>query len=201
MEYNDIYDKHRNLTGRVHCRGTRWRSGEYGLVVCVWVYDGKGKLLLTKRAPEKSFPGTWENSGGAVRAGETSLQAIVRELREETGIIAQPEEFELIDSGMDGNTHFDYYCLKRQCPIEDVILLPGETVDATASEADATESGEDVATDTTDNADSDSMVWIPTHGGEKYHTSAECSDMIEPERVSLAFATECGFTPCSFCYG
>lgn len=130
MEYNDIYDRERRLTGRTHLRGTSWKRGEYGLVACVWVYDGKGKLLLTKRAPEKSFPGTWENSGGAVRAGETSLQAIVRELREETGIEACPEEFELIDSGMDGNTHFDYYCLKRQIPIEDVVLLPGETVDA-----------------------------------------------------------------------
>ena len=107
MEYNDIYDKERRLTGRTHLRGTTWQRGEYGLVACVWVYDGHGKLLLTKRAPEKSFAGTWENSGGAVRAGETSLEAVARELYEETGILAPQEDFELIDSGMDGNTHFD----------------------------------------------------------------------------------------------
>lgn len=130
MEYNDIYDKDRNLTGRVHRRGTPWKKGEYGLVVCVWVYDGKGKLLLTRRAPEKSYPGTWENSGGAAKAGETSLQAIVRELREETGIDAKPEEFQLIDSGRDRYTHYDYYCLRREVPIEEVVLLPGETDDA-----------------------------------------------------------------------
>ena len=129
MEYNDIYDKNRKLTGRTHLRGTPWQKGEYGLVACVWVHDGHGHLLLTKRAPEKSFPGTWENSGGAVQAGETSLQAIKRELFEETGIQASDGEFELIDSGMDGNTHFDYYCLKRNCPIEKIVLLPGETVD------------------------------------------------------------------------
>lgn len=129
MEYNDIYDRNRRLTGRTHLRGTPWKRGEFGLVVCVWVYDGEGRLLLTKRAPEKSFPGTWENSGGAVRAGENSLQAVVRELYEETGIQAAPEEFELIDSGMDGNTHFDYYCLKRKIPVEQIVLLPGETVD------------------------------------------------------------------------
>lgn len=130
MEYNDIYDRNRRRTGRIHLRGTPWGRGEYGLVACVWVYDGQGKLLLTKRAPEKSFPGTWENSGGAVRAGETSLQAVRRELFEETGIDAAPEEFELIDSGMDGNTHYDYYCLRRQLPIEQIVLLPGETTDA-----------------------------------------------------------------------
>ena len=53
-EWNDIYDCNRRKTGRVHLRGTPWAAGEYGLVVCVWVYDGRGKLLLTRRAPEKS---------------------------------------------------------------------------------------------------------------------------------------------------
>lgn len=127
MEYNDIYDKDRRFTGRRHIRGTPWRKGEYGMVVCVWVYDGKGNLLLTRRAPEKSFAGTWENSGGAVQAGETSRQAIARELFEETGIRAEENEFELIDSGRDGNVHYDYYCLKRTTPISQIVLLPGET--------------------------------------------------------------------------
>ena len=129
MEFNDIYDKDRNLTGRLHRRGTPWKSGEYGLVVCVWVYDGKGKLLMTRRAKGKSFAGTWENSGGAVKAGETSLPAITRELFEETGIRAQENEFQLIDSGSDGNTHYDYYCLKRDVPLEQIVLQPGETDD------------------------------------------------------------------------
>ncbi len=127
MEYNDIYDKDRRPTGRRHLRGTPWRKGEFGMVVCVWVYDDAGNLLLTRRAPQKSFAGTWENSGGAVQAGENSLQAISRELFEETGIRAEQSEFELIDSGRDGNIHYDYYCLKRNIPLEQIVLLPGET--------------------------------------------------------------------------
>ena len=129
MEFNDIYDKNRNLTGRVHRRGSRWKAGEYGLVVCVWVYDGNGNLLLTRRAPGKSFAGTWENSGGAAKAGETSRQAIARELFEETGIKAAEEEFELLGSDRDRNAHYDFYCLKRQTPLEEIVLLPGETDD------------------------------------------------------------------------
>ena len=129
MEFNDIYDRNRNLTGRVHRRGTRWRAGEYGLVVCVWVYDGAGNLLLTRRAPGKSFAGTWENSGGAAKAGETSRQAIARELFEETGIRADEEEFELLSSDRDRNAHYDFYCLKRQTPLDEIVLLPGETDD------------------------------------------------------------------------
>ena len=127
MEFNDIYDANRQLTGRVHRRGTSWKPGEFGLVVCVWVYDGQGKLLLTRRAKGKSFAGTWENSGGAAKAGETSRQAIARELFEETGIRAGEEEFEFLDSDRDTHTLYDFYCLRRQVPVEDIVLLPGET--------------------------------------------------------------------------
>lgn len=127
MELNDVYDANRNLTGRVHQRGKPWNPGDYGLVVCVWVYDGKGHVLLTRRAKGKSFAGTWENSGGAAKAGETSRQAIARELFEETGIRAEEEEFELLDTDMDKNTIYDFYGLRRTVHLKDVVLLPGET--------------------------------------------------------------------------
>ena len=130
VEYNDIYDKEKNLTGRTHRRGTPWKKGEYGLVVCVWVYDGQGNLLMTRRAKEKSFAGTWENSGGAARAGENSRQAIARELFEETGIRAGEDEFEFMETSRDKNCHYDFYCLKRSTPIEQIRLQPGETDDA-----------------------------------------------------------------------
>ena len=127
VELNDIYDENRVLTGRVHQRGTPWGPGEYGLVVCVWVYDGRGRLLLTRRAKGKSFAGTWENSGGAAKAGETSRQAIARELFEEMGIRAEEEEFELLSSERDHNAFYDHYCLQRRVKLKDIVLLPGET--------------------------------------------------------------------------
>ena len=127
MEYNDIYDRNRQRTGRVHLRGTPWRVGEYGLVVCVWVYDGRGNLLLTRRAPGKSFAGTWENSGGAAQAGEDSRQAIVRELFEETGIRARAEEFELLHQAKERNMFYDHYCLHCDIPLTKVKLQRGET--------------------------------------------------------------------------
>ena len=127
LEFNDVYDKDRNLTGRIHRRGSKWAAGEFGLVVCVWIYDGKGNLLMTRRAPQKSFAGTWENSGGAARAGETSRQAIRRELFEETGIRAEEEDFEFLRTTQDNHCFYDHYCLKSQVPLEQIVLLPGET--------------------------------------------------------------------------
>ena len=129
MEVNDIYDENRVLTGRVHRRGTPWLPGEYGVVVCVWVYDGWGHLLLTRRAKGKSFAGTWENSGGAVKAGESSREAVARELFEETGIRAEPEEFEFLSTDKDRCMFYDHYCLKRRVRLKDIVLLPGETDD------------------------------------------------------------------------
>ena len=129
VEFNDVYDENRQLTGKLHRRGTPWAEGEYGLIVCVWVYDGKGRFLLTRRAKGKSFAGTWENSGGAAQAGETSRQAIARELFEETGIQAREDEFEFLDTGKDKTYFYDFYCLQRSVPLKEIRLLPGETDD------------------------------------------------------------------------
>ena len=92
-----------------------------------WIYDGHGKLLLTRRAREKTYAGTWENSGGAVQAGEDSRQAVAREVFEETGIRAEPAEFEFLDTGRDGQMFVDHYCLRRDTPLGKIRLLPGET--------------------------------------------------------------------------
>ena len=62
-----------------------------------------------------------------MKAGENSRQAIVRELFEETGIRASEEEFEFLESGRDRKTHYDFYCLRRQVDLEDIVLQPGET--------------------------------------------------------------------------
>ena len=64
-----------------------------------------------------------------MKAGETSRQAIARELFEETGIRAEEDEFELLGSDRDRNTFYDFYCLKRSVELKDIVLLPGETDD------------------------------------------------------------------------
>ncbi len=32
------------------------------------------------------------------------------------------------------------------------------------------------------------MVWVPTHGGKKYHSKSTCSNMKDPEKVTLSTA-------------
>ena len=66
---------------------------------------------------------------GHIENGETDEVCALREIWEETGIHARPEEFEFLESGSDHCTHYDYYCLKKKVPLEEVVLQPEETDD------------------------------------------------------------------------
>lgn len=88
MEYWDIYDKDKKRTGRTMMRND-WclKDDEYHLTVLGVVCRPDGKFLITKRVMTKHWaPGWWEVSGGGVSAGEESEEAVVREVREETGL-------------------------------------------------------------------------------------------------------------------
>jgi 8-oxo-dGTP diphosphatase len=57
------------------------------VVACVGavVHDAAGRLLLIRRGQEPSR-GLWSLPGGRVEPGETRAEAVVREVREETGL-------------------------------------------------------------------------------------------------------------------
>jgi 8-oxo-dGTP diphosphatase len=48
-----------------------------------------GRCLVAERAADMSSPGKWEFPGGKRRPGETSIEALVRELNEELGVVAE----------------------------------------------------------------------------------------------------------------
>ena len=56
------------------------------LVAAAALVDGDGRVLLTRRPPDKPMAGLWEFPGGKLGAGETPEAALIRELREELGI-------------------------------------------------------------------------------------------------------------------
>jgi 8-oxo-dGTP diphosphatase len=49
------------------------------------ITDASGRLLLIKRGHEPGL-GLWSVPGGRIEAGESDQQAVVREIREETGL-------------------------------------------------------------------------------------------------------------------
>ncbi len=96
MEVWDLYDINRNKIGR-HVRGQKIPDNAYHLVVHVWIKNKKGQFLISQRSPSKRHcPLMWECCGGAVIKEESSLQAALREVKEELGIDLLPENGQLI---------------------------------------------------------------------------------------------------------
>ena len=56
------------------------------LQVVAGAIDCNGRLLLCRRPMSKARGGQWEFPGGKIETGESSQQALERELREELGI-------------------------------------------------------------------------------------------------------------------
>ncbi|MDW7709546.1 MAG: (deoxy)nucleoside triphosphate pyrophosphohydrolase [Deferrisomatales bacterium] len=56
-------------------------------VVAAVLRDGRGRVLLARRPPGGPHGGLWELPGGKVEAGESSREAVARELREELGVV------------------------------------------------------------------------------------------------------------------
>ena len=58
-------------------------------VVAGVITDARGRILLNRRTENRDMAGLWEFPGGKREEGESSEQALVRELREELGIEAE----------------------------------------------------------------------------------------------------------------
>jgi len=85
--------------GPVHALGPEWVRGEDGLLfrraARVILLDEHDRVLLI-RGHDADQPGRswWFTIGGGIDAGESPLEAAVREVREESGIVLDPADVE-----------------------------------------------------------------------------------------------------------
>lgn len=126
----DVYDDNRKLTGRSHRRGDLLSKGEYHLVVHVWMLNSKGEFLITQRAATKHYPLMWETTGGSAVAGDNSLKAAIREVKEETGLTVSPECGEIFYTFKRDNGFCDVWLFRQDFLLSDIVLQDGETIDA-----------------------------------------------------------------------
>lgn len=132
----DVYDCHRNPTGRLQRRGDPIPAGDHHIVVHAFVRCTDGRYLITKRSPNKGFPLMWETTGGSALAGEDSLTAALREVREETGIQVDPSQAQLVTTRPWIDHFDDIWLFRADFSLEDVTLLEGETCDACLATAE-----------------------------------------------------------------
>ncbi len=107
VEEFEILDQFGNKTGKIVNRGIPLQDGEYMGIVTIILINKDGKILVTKRHPNKAPGLMWEVTGGGILAHENSDSAAVRELKEETGIAI--EQSELIKLRTIINSMFYFY--------------------------------------------------------------------------------------------
>ena len=109
----DVYTIERKLTGKTCIRGeqSKLADDEFHLWVMVWIKNPKtGKYLVSQRAADKDTdPLKWETVAGHSIAGDTSLDAALREVYEEVGITLKREDAKILATKVamtiDGRRH------------------------------------------------------------------------------------------------
>ncbi|MCL1824092.1 MAG: NUDIX domain-containing protein [Oscillospiraceae bacterium] len=135
VELWDILDENGNATGRVHERGKPMNKGEYHLVIYVWIENDNGEYLISQRSSNKTFPNMWECTGGNAVTGDDSLTTVLKEVKEELGIILELRNGRIIKhrlrcGGTECHGLVDVWLFRQNVDISTVVLAPDETCGA-----------------------------------------------------------------------
>lgn len=130
-EYLDVRDYDGNKMGIVVERGKHSHEGWWYLCVHVYIMTPDGRFLIQRRAMTKQyFPGIWDITCGAALSGEDSIDAAIRETKEELGI-----DVSSFDRTYIGMSHcYDcvnyVYLFKGQVELSHLKLQKEEVMDA-----------------------------------------------------------------------
>lgn len=102
------------------------QSGAQDAVVAV--LRRAGRYLIILRSPDVYLPGYWAPLSGRVEPGETQADAVVREVREEVGLVALPRE-KVWECETDEGAYLLHWWLADAAP-GDLQLDPLEVSDA-----------------------------------------------------------------------
>lgn len=129
MELWDAYYPDGTLAGTTLVRGEPIPPEYRHAVTEVLVVHRDGTILLMQRDHRKPIhPGTWESSAeGAALQGEDFETCARRELREETGLIA--EHMEYLYEDVTDDTIYRGYLVITDAEKDSVVLQKGETID------------------------------------------------------------------------
>ena len=125
MEKRDLYDKNKILTGETIYKGEEIPDNRYIVVVLIFIQNSEGKFLIQKRSQRKN--GKYATTGGHQKSGESSLQGILTEVKEEIGLDLNPNDLQLYFSGRsdEEKVFWDDYYIKMD--VEDIEKLKLQT--------------------------------------------------------------------------
>ena len=132
-EYWDVYDECRNKTNKIIKRDSheKLKDGEYHIVVTGIIQNSNKQILIARRNKNKKiYPGLWECIGGSTKIGENSIDAIIREIREEIGIKFMQNEGKLLGTIQKSNYFRDVWMFKKDISKEEIFYNDGEVIDS-----------------------------------------------------------------------
>ncbi len=132
IEIWDVFDENGNPTGKTALRGQNTlKTGEYHLVVHIWIVSSSGAFLIQRRADDKKLmPGEWAATGGAAVSGEDSFSAAKRELFEELGIKSDRETLKKLTRIKRRNSLLDVWVIICDTPAKELVLQRSEVAEA-----------------------------------------------------------------------
>ncbi len=128
MELFDVVDEKRVKLGYTKERGKKLEENEYNVGIEFYIFNN-GKLLITQRSLEKSHPGQWEVPGGCSQAGESSIDTLIREAKEEIGLTVSGNSFELIGTQMYKKQFVDIYKINIPIELSNIVCQKEEVSD------------------------------------------------------------------------
>lgn len=133
LEFMDILDENGNVTGKIKSRDKIIKGKDFYKIVNLLFMNPKTKqILLQKRSKnKKAHPNQWDwAAGGHIKAGESSLEAIIRETKEEIGIDISKDNPIRIMEAKDKVKFTDIYFIEKEVKLEDLTLQSNEVSDA-----------------------------------------------------------------------
>ena len=134
-EYNELGE----IIGTVD-KADAHREGRWHRAVHAWILNEKNEILLQYRSKEKSvYPSIWDCSfAGHVGAGESSLQALLREGKEELGLLVDTDKLSYVFTNrerlpygeIDNNEFADVYLLRQEVDLSQSVLQKEEVAGA-----------------------------------------------------------------------
>lgn len=129
----DIYDGNRKVVGSIARKDwSLLKEGEYHIAVDAVIMNSKNEILISQRAEHKLQPLKWECNGGSILKGESSLQGVIREVKEELGIILEAKEANLVTTIQDEKKHYikDIWLFKKDIALEEITFPDKESIAA-----------------------------------------------------------------------
>lgn len=131
METWDVYDKYRRKTGDTHERGFNMKEGDYHIVVHVWIVNSHGDFLIQKRQHDKKgWAGMWDcAAAGSAILGDSSMDAAIRETKEEIGLDIKSKELEPLFTVKFSRGFDDHWLVRKDVNLKDLALQQEEVED------------------------------------------------------------------------